>query len=188
MNIVKKISWASVVFALLELSLGICLIALPNQTLLTFCYFLFSLVIVAGACSIVNYFFFGFEPFGFLKGVAEIVIGVACLPLANVLAEPRVFSVLVGVVMLLSGLFKMQTSMDARRAFAKEWWLYLVYGGLLVVLSIIMLCYPFESQNVFLIFMGALLSADAVCDIVVAIVVNAKIGKVKREIKKEINE
>lgn len=188
MNFVKKISWVSIIFSVLEIALGICLICLPNTTLLTFCYFVAGLIIVAGACSISNYFMFGFEPFGFMKGVAEMVIGVCCLPLAKVFASPEVFATVVGIFVVLAGLFKIQTSFDARRASAKGWWLYLIYGVMLVVFAVIMLCYPFGATSAFLIFFGVLMLIDAVWDIVTTISVNAKLGKLKKEIKKSIEE
>ncbi len=187
MSLVKKISWASIAFSILEIALGICVICMPNETLLTFCYLVASLVIVAGVASIVNFFVYGFDPFGLMKGVSEVALGTIFVLLSPAFASPEIFSSIAGIVMLIAGILKVQNGVDAKRAYVKEWWTYLVYGIILLTFAIVLLCNPFGGQKALLICLGALLLIDAVFDVYVTIAVNTKINRVKEIIKETYN-
>lgn len=184
MKLVKKISWISIIYSVLEIALGICLIAMPNSTLKTIWYLIAGLIILAGMTRIANYVVYGFEPFGFVGGASEIVLGIAFVFLANVFADPRVFAVIVGIVMMISSVFKFETAIDAHRVMAKNWWLYVVYAIVLFALSMVLFCNPNFGSDLVLIITGVLLLVDAVFDIVTTIVVNTKIGRIKKEFKK----
>lgn len=184
MKIIKKISWASIIFSLIEVALGICLIAMPHTALQTFWYFVAGLIVLGGITRIANYMAYGYEPFGFVTGACEIMLGIAFVFLADVFADVRVFAVIIGIVMMISSVFKFQTAIDAKRVAVKNWWIYVLYAVSLFVLSLVLFFNPGFGANLVLIITGVLFLVDAIYDIVTAIIVNTKIGRLKRQLKR----
>lgn len=157
--------------------LGICLICVPTATLLTVCYVFGGFILFFGICSIINYFLYGTEPFGFLNGICEIAIGSLVMAFAPQITSPQVFAIFAGIILFFSGLFRIQNSMDYRRFGAKYWWLYMIYGILIFVFSIVLMAYPFTVQRVALIFLGVVLLVDGIMKLISMFVVKDKLKK-----------
>lgn len=166
-------------------ALGLCLIISPNALIKIIAQICGLLVIVAGVCSMANYLFVGFESFGLIKGICELGCGIALVCLSNTFASPEFFAIISGTIVMLSGLFKIQTAIDLNKLHFKNWWTELVYAIILVVLSILILAYPFESQRVFLIFLGITMVVYAVLSCISAFVIRDKFNKVEKEITEE---
>lgn len=180
----KKINITSAVVSVLLICLGICFVCVPSATLLTLCYIVGAFIMFFGACGIVSYFLYGAEPFGFISGVAELVIGALVYVFAPQITSPQVFAIVAGVILLLSGLVKIQNSMDYRRYGFKDWWLYMIYATVLVVCSIVLMAYPFAGQKVALIFLGIVLILDGIMKMASMFIFKGKI----RDIKNKLNE
>lgn len=179
-NIVKTIT-ASVLIIL-----GLCLICLPNATLLTLCYLTGGIILFFGICSIVNYFLYGVEPFGFMGGVIALAIGGLIIGLAPQITSAQIFSLTVGIVMLLNGLLKIQNSMDYRRFGVKNWWIYMIYATILVVFSIVLLVNPFHGQRILLIFLGVVLLVDGIFKLITIFLIKNKIKNLKSKNEENI--
>ncbi len=182
----KKFDLFLIAVSILFIGLGICLVAMPNGTLLTLIYIISTIILIYGMIVIADYFFYGYETFGFMKGVCSFVIGLLGIVFAPKIISSSVLALLVGAIMLVSGLLKAQNAMDCRRFGVKYWWSYLIYAIILVTLSIVMLANPFEAQSGLLIFMGIAFIVDGVCNLISMFVVKGKMKKAREIAEKDI--
>ena len=77
--------------------------------------------------------------------------------------------------------------MDYRSYGFKYWWMNLIYSAILIVFSIVMMCYPFEAQRIFLIVFGVELIVDGIMELVSLFVLKGKIRRLKNKIKDELD-
>ncbi|MEI3536851.1 MAG: DUF308 domain-containing protein [Bacilli bacterium] len=75
MNIFKQIKTASILEAICAIVIGILFIVMPDITQLTIIYLFATLLLVMGFSQIINYFCYGIEPLGFIKGIVNISLG-----------------------------------------------------------------------------------------------------------------
>lgn len=170
MNQIKKnpLAW---ILCVVELALGILLLV-NVENLMKF------VVIVAGAAMIVfgiiwiiRYFrqdaaqaVLGYE---LTKGLIAIGIGVFCIFNTKRFIETfALFAVLFGLLVLLAGFIKIQTSVDLLRLKKSGWWLTAIGALLTIVFAIIILANPFKAVKALGIFIGITLIVEAVLDAV----------------------
>ena len=99
----------------------------------------------------------------------------------------KLLSFLYGILLLISGFYKVQWSIDLLRQKEKRWWLAAVSAGLSILFSLIIIGNPFSTVTVTWIFSGVVLIAEAIIDIVmlllIRVFVNAKFPKIKKKEK-----
>ena len=79
----------------------------------------------------------------------------------------KLLSFLYGILLLISGFYKVQWSIDLLRQKEKRWWLAAVSAGLSILFSLIIIGNPFSTVTVTWIFSGVVLIAEAIIDIVI---------------------
>ncbi len=183
----KRYNIFKAVMSLVLIVLGVCLICIPNATLISICYFAAGFVVFYGICAVVNYFIYGLEPYGFIKGLCATTLGIVAIIFAPQIVSAKVFAVIIGIFLLVSGFIKIQTAMDYRSYGFKYWWMNLIYSAILIVFSIVMMCYPFEAQRIFLIVFGVELIVDGIMELVSLFVLKGKIRRLKNKIKDELD-
>lgn len=179
----KKVKLTSLAFSVLYLLFGLSLILWPNATKATIISLFGAVVLVLGIVSCINYFIYGYEPFGFISGIVETTIGILILCCAKRLANAEIFAFIFGLMFVVSSLFKMQNSFDYRRYGVKTWWVDTVVSAITLALGIVILCNPFTSERVLLIVLGSFIILDAVGQLVDLFMVSNKTRKVKRSLK-----
>lgn len=178
-EIFNKINIFKTVVACMLIVLGICLICVPTATLLTVCYMVGGFILAFGIFNTINYFVYKTEPFGFINGICELAIGSIVVVFAPQITSPQVFAIFAGIILLFSGLFRIQNSIDYKKFRIKNWWLYMVYGILLVVFSIVLMIYPFTIQKIALIFLGVVLVLDGIMKLISLFVVKDVVKSIK---------
>ena len=97
----------------------------------------------------------------------------------------KLLSFLYGILLLISGFYKVQWSIDLLRQKEKRWWLAAVSAGLSILFSLIIIGNPFSTVTVTWIFSGVVLIAEAIIDIVmlllIRVFVNAKFPKIRKK-------
>ncbi len=180
---IKKFKITSLLLSIAYLVFGIVLIAWPNGAKLTIIYILSSLIVVHGVINVVNYFLYGYEPFGFMSGVLNVTFGLLLLGNADLLAGSAVFALTFGFVFIFRALGKIQNSFDYRRFGVKTWWLNMLFGVIMLILGVVVLAYPFASEKYLLIFLGAGIIVDSVMQIVSMCIITNKVKKIKHTLK-----
>jgi len=187
MDLQNKLGLSKVAFATIELVLGILLICMPNTTLITIAYIIGAVIIVSGIITIVNNIK-DLKSVGFIKGVIQSILGITFIILSKFIISANVFAIITAVILILVGVLKIITAFDARTLMVKKWWIYLGYGVLLIVLSIILLCNPFGAQKLMIMFLGIIVLIDAICRLVAQISVNDAYKEYKVKDKSNFNK
>ena len=139
MKIFKRIKWSYVVLSAMFLLLGIFLVANPETSLIMICRILGAAMAVFGVMKIVLYFIREVEGvairFDFAIGLFCVVLGALMLWRAPALTD--VLSVMIGLLVLVDSVFKLQVAVDSRRMGAHSWWVTLVCTVVCLVLGIL---------------------------------------------------
>ena len=163
--------FGALVFSLLQVILGILLLVDPvgftSGIIVTFGVFL----LVLGVFAVVRYFrteaFYAAKSQSLFRGLIFLIAGGFCaLKYQWFIATFPVLTILYGVLVLLTGLGKVQWTVDMIRMKKPKWFLAAISAVIAIVCSAVILSDPFTSTTVLWIFTGISLIVDAVFDIV----------------------
>ena len=143
MKIFKRIKWSYVVLSVMFLLLGIYLVVNPETSLIMICRILGAAMAVFGVMKIVLYFIREVEGvairFDFAVGLFCIILGALMLWRAPALTD--ILSVMIGLLVLVDSVFKLQVAVDSRRMGAHSWWVTLVCTVVCLVLGVLLYLY-----------------------------------------------
>lgn len=142
---------------------GILLICRPALSTQVLCTVLGIISIVYGAEKIIGYFskdpyHLAFQ-FDLALGIFVGLIGVVLLFHPGEVMS--LIAVIIGLFMLVEGVFKIQTSIDAKRFGLSAWWLILLGALALLVLGLCLIFDPFASLTL-MVFVGISLLIDGI--------------------------
>ncbi|MGM9680301.1 MAG: HdeD family acid-resistance protein [Eubacteriales bacterium] len=170
----KRIDFSEIVAGLFELLVGILLLINPLG-------FTKGIIILGGVvlCAvgikyIVNYFYM--NPFmaansqALLKGLCSLLAGGFCIIKSNwFFSTFPILTAVFGVIILLFGLGKVQTTVDMIRLKFKKWFWSAISAAITLICSAVILMNPFDSTAFLWTFTGIALIVEAVLDIIIAI-------------------
>lgn len=176
-----KTEIGAICFCLLQILLGILLLINPigfTSGIVT----AFGLVmIVMGIVNIIQYFrteaVEAAKSQTMLKGLVTLLAGGFCVAKSYwFIATFPILTILYGVVVLITGLGKIQWMTDMIRMKKKKWFLAAISAVISIACAVVILSNPFTSTAVLWTFTGIALIVDAVFDII-AIFVSDRDGK-----------
>lgn len=182
-KIFRNIKLTSLIFNILCIIFGICLIFFPETTKFTIILIFGLGLVVCGIIEIVNYFIYGYESLGFWIGCIDVLFGLIVAMSSNILTNIAIFAFVVGTLFIFASLNKMQKSFNYRRLGAKNWWLDTIFAFVILILGILIIANPFESERVFNIFLGVAIIFNSVMEIVASIIVTKRLKKIKHNIR-----
>lgn len=190
MNIFKRIKWAYVLLSAFLLVLGILLVVNPDTSMITLCRILGGCVLAFGVIKIVLYFVREVE------GVAiryDFAVGAFCVILGAMLlwrAPTMVgfLSVVIGLLILVDSVFKLQVAIDSRRMGATTWWVTLLFTCVCLVMGGLLVFDPFSGQQVLATVMGVSLIADGLQNLCTVIYAAVFVKDVKHAVRDAIDE
>ena len=138
------------------LVLGVCLIIWPGISAGVLCNVAGAVLAVAGAVRIICYFQRGisvlWHRFELPLGLLDALLGVYFFSHpANVLL---MLPVVMGIVILVDSVFKLQASLEMRRAGLARWWAVLVLSILSIVAAVFLIRNPFEGSLTLMVCLG----------------------------------
>ena len=163
-----------IIASAVEIVIGILLLIDPETFTKGIVIVLGVLLCVLGIINIVRYFRRPVQVLGsdwaLSRGVMMILVGMFCVFKSQWLlaALPALF-VIYGVIMLVSGVMKLQRMADLRRLGHPRWYMPGLAALLYIVLAVIILLNPFSTAMVIWIFVGVSMIVSAVLDIVTLI-------------------
>lgn len=178
---VKKLKFTSFLLGAGLIVLGICLIIWPKTSELATLYIIGALLMLAGVFAIIEYFLYGYEPFGFLSGAMYIGLGILICICAQSLTSASVFGFIVGLSFVINSLFEIQNSFDYRRFGAKLWWLATLFSVIELALGIVILVNPFVGENALLMFLGAVFIYEGITMIIKTSMISSSLKKIKHK-------
>lgn len=170
----KPIRVNSIILSLCEIIIGVLLLIEPVKFTVTIITFLGIVLVLAGIVGIVQYFRMesavtALEQ-GLTRGIIQVVFGVFCIVNNHwfIVAFP-VITVIYGIITLITGISKVQWTVDMIRAKIKKWGWVAASAVITIVCAVIILAHPFTSTSVLWIFIAVSLIVEALADIIVAI-------------------
>ncbi len=153
-----------IICSILLCTMGVLLICWPTLSAEILCIVLGVVSLVYGAEKILGYFSRDMYRLAFQFDLA-LGIFVAILGVILLLRPGKVLLVvdfIVGLFVLVEGVFKVQTSVDACRFGLKRWWLILVGALLSIVFGLILVFSLLSGTALVMVFVGISLLADGV--------------------------
>lgn len=174
MKYLKK-NWNSIVLLLLEIIAGILLLIDPVSFTAGIITVIGIGLMVIGLIDVIKYFRTDaeFAAVGqyMTKGLISLLGGAFCAFKSHwFLATFPVLTVIYGAVVLVTGLGKIQMTVDMARTKNKKWFLALISAAISIVCGIVILGNPFTSTGVLWMFTGITLIVEAVLDLITLIV------------------
>ena len=164
MNLVQKAKWAYGIVSVAMIILGLVLIVFPEISMLTLCYTIGVMMVVFGIIKLIGFFSkdlfkLAFQ-FDLALGILSIVAGVLMIFRSDeiLILLPSI----IGIFIIIDGVFKMQTSMDAKRFGMEKWWFILLLAVITTLAGLFLIVNPFEGVCAFIILMGISFLIDGI--------------------------
>ncbi len=177
MRNLKKFKAGFIVSSIFYIVLGIILIIWPQISIRVICK-LFGLLILALGIGRVIRYFSNIEydtPFqlDFAHGILNILIGIFMLisPNALVIALP----VVLGIVILIDSVLRLQISIDLKRLQYDDWLVSFILALVTTVFGVLLLFNPFVGSMVLTRFIGISLTIDGIINLWILIYVSNKV-------------
>lgn len=160
-----------VVQAILSILLGLFLAIWPESTTLTVVYLLALVLAVTGATSLIAYF----RHKGTSKGSSGVLAtGIFFLLVALFMvifpeAIAGLFSLVLGLLLTLSGLVNVVRSIELRGYSGNAWIFMLVVSLVVAIGGVVIVVNPFDTTVMFVLVLGVLLMIKGVVDLVIEV-------------------
>ena len=180
----QKLKFAYIAMSVALCAIGVLLIIWPAESAALICYLIGALSLIFGIISIVIFFVRDIGTpnpgYGLMIGMFASIFGLILLLKPQ--SGSAVFSMLVGVFIIIDSIVKIQASFELKHVGAKYWWVNLLISLVSTVLGVLLVIDPFgEAVNLITIFMGISLIADSLENIFTV----AFVWRTGRRIKKE---
>ena len=171
MNLIHKAKWGYILSSAMVTILGLCLVIWPTLLATAMCYIVGILLILLGIIKITGYFArdsYGLAfQFDFALGLFAAVVG--CIFLFRPKNILVLFPIILGLYILIDGVFKLQTALDAKRFGLREWRIIFIAPILTGILGLLLLTDPFSSAAALTVLLGIALASDGVQNFFVAV-------------------
>lgn len=166
-SFLKKMQGSYVVLAVAYVVFGLSLLIKPQQSTTVICYAIGALFIIYAAATLIKYFTDStrrlyIEP----NFVLPVILGV--FGIVTIVRPAVIISILpfiVGIVLVFSGLIKVQDSINLKRFDYARWYIVLAFALVSVVLGIVILINPFGTGMLFTRIVGLFFVVDGAMSI-----------------------
>ena len=170
MTELRKIKYAYSLLSVCLVGVGAVLFICPSIAVETIYRLGGIVLILLGIVKLTGYFSkddlfqLAFQ-FDFALGVIFGVVGIFLLFQTKRMME--IVAVCIGVIMLIDGLLRIQTTMDAKRFGIQKWWILLLISLVAVVIGILLLIMPFKGTKVIIRLVGLNLCISGILNLVI---------------------
>ncbi len=184
MSLLKQLKWNLILLAVIFIALGIVLILWPGATMKTICYLLAAMLLALGVASLINYLRKD------ISGIIyryDLVVGL-CAILGGILVVVKVdkltdlIPAVLGFLVTMSGILKMQNSVDMLRLGHGTWHVAFAMAIVNIVAGIVLLMNPFEAAQILIMCLGIALVYSGITDLYVTISISRRLSRLKTEI------
>lgn len=183
MQLLKQLKWNLILTALGFIALGVILIIWPTETLKTSCYILAVLLIAIGVVSLISYVRKDITGilyrYDLVVGVSAVLGGVLVILKADQLMD--LIPVVLGFLVTISGILKIQNSIDMYRLGHGTWHITFAMALINIVFGVILLINPFIWE-IFIACVGVALVYSGVTDLYMTIAISIRLKNVQTEL------
>lgn len=184
MDFLKQLKWNLILTAIVFIALGVVLIIWPGATMTTICYMLAALLLAVGVVSLVNYLRKDISGiiyrYDLVVGLSAILGGVLVIIKVDKLTE--LIPVVLGFLVTISGILKMQNSVDMLRLGHGTWHVAFAMAIVNIVLGILLLINPFQTAEFLITCIGIALVYSGITDLYVTIAISRRLSKIQTEL------
>ena len=178
------------VMAAIFIVVSVLILFVPQVGVKDICYFICGLVVVLGIYMIVRYFMTsGYErlnEYGFSEGVLFVLLGICGLVSADRIALS--FLTALGILLLLSGVIKLQYALDLKCMEDRAWIGFFLVTILLLGCSVSVILNPFQDVKFYQNYTAYVMLADGVAEIVNILYLNIRTRAYQKEMEKAQRE
>ena len=162
----KNLKWGMLLASLVSLALGLTMLLAPQVVETSLRFLLGGGLALFGVLEIVFVFA---RPNGLLS-VGRLVPGILALAVGLVFlfrfdTFVSLLWILVGISVLIDGVYKLEYAFDLKRAGVKNWWINLLLSLIALVFAAVLLIEPFDSGRAMIYLAGSLLLANGLFDL-----------------------
>lgn len=166
MEILKRIKNMLAVNAILYTILGIVMIIAPGFVSDFICYLIGVLILVFGISMIITFFNESYTAYA--KGM--LVLGlIASILGVYIILKPSFFMSIIpfmaGILILVESIDKFKHSFELKKEGYDKWYVIFTSAVILLVFSLILILYPFESVKLTIRVLGIILLIDSISDL-----------------------
>lgn len=161
---IRRVGGALTLCAAGMILLGILLIVFPDTLLLAFCYIAGGLALAFGLGKLIAYFVRqknGFV-FTFDVGVAAASLTVGLLLLLCPLRVASLFPTIMGVLLIVDGIFKIKLAADEQKANGKAAWLSFAFAALTCLVGLFLFLHPIDGVKIMMVILGVWLVLNGI--------------------------
>lgn len=175
-KIIELVRSNVIVQAVVSLALGVFLLVWPQITVITLVYFLAVSIALSGIASLISYYRLRKKG---ARNDGVMVTGLFLLIIALVVfifpeSVASFFSVVLGILLILSGVVSVLRSVEMRGYGGGSWIAALVVSLLIAVGGIVIVVNPFDTTVAFVITLGILLVVKGITDLLIEIMLSRK--------------
>ena len=184
MKLLKQLKWNLILLAVIFIALGIVLILWPGATMKTICYLLAAMLLALGVASLINYLRKDISGiiyrYDLVVGLCAILGGILVIVKVDKLTD--LIPAVLGFLVTMSGILKMQNSVDMLRLGHGTWHVAFAMAIVNIVAGIVLLMNPFEAAQILIMCIGIALVYSGITDLYVTISISRRLSKIKTEI------
>ncbi len=151
---------------------GIILVLNPANALIIFSYIVSGFIIATGLMSFYSYQRakkLGVQPgFGMVYGILSIIVGFILILLPELLAS--ILPVILGVVITISGSFKVQFALSLKQYNQKAWVSSLVMSILMIIAGLFLIFNPFTTASLLTLVIGIVILLFSILDLISTVI------------------
>ena len=185
----KKGENKSLVTTFITLVLGIILAIIPTQSLEIIVRVISILIIVIGGYLLVDYLRSSKDKqnisYSLAIGIIAIVIGLILF--LNPSVPAKFVVVVVGILLIIKGIYKLQLSLNIR-SLTDKWKYNFLVSLVIITIGILLIIYPYNSISLFLRIIGIILIIESVIEIMESINVQKSANTSFKDNNKEAKE
>ena len=176
----KQLKWSIIVMAIAYIVLGVVLIMYPSQVQKLISYILAFALIAMGIVNLIQYTRLDtnqiVNSYDLVLGFSTMIGGI--LIIINVERFEQLVLIVMGFMILVSGVMKLQSSVNLMRLRSTSWQVPFAMAMIGIVYGIIMLINPFGAGGFFFAMMGIGFILSGITDIIVSVMFSVRLKKV----------
>ena len=176
----KQLKWRIIVMAIAYIVLGVVLIMYPSQVQKLISYILAFALIAMGIVNLIQYTRLDtnqiVNSYDLVLGFSTMIGGI--LIIINVERFEQLVLIVMGFMILVSGVMKLQSSVNLMRLRSTSWQVPFAMAMIGIVYGIIMLINPFGAGGFFFAMMGIGFILSGITDIIVSVMFSVRLKKV----------
>ncbi|MFV0400709.1 MAG: HdeD family acid-resistance protein [Oscillospiraceae bacterium] len=167
-DVIRRISTHVIIQSVVSILLGLFLLFWPRTTTIAMVYILAGYLAAIGIIGLTSYFRnkdkTSFVDSDLISGICEILLALVMFAFPTVIAG--VFSVLLGILVVMNGVLNMVRALEIKKYGAGAWIFIFILNILITMGGVLIIINPFASAVTFVQILGILLLAKGIVDLV----------------------